>query len=278
MQPALVRPAPSPGPAYVLGSLSAHRNIVRQMARRDMIERYRGSMLGFAWSLFNPLLMLAVYTLVFSVVFQSRWPGSSGTSVEYALNVFAGLIVFTIFSESVSRAPTLVVGNANLVKKVVFPLEVLPWVTLASSLFHALVSYVVLLVFVAVVQRTLPVTAILFPLVVLPVVLLALGISWFLASLGVFFRDATHTVALLVAVLMFVSPIFYPISAVPQDLRWLFVLNPLAHSIADGRAVAIAGTLPDAGAWAVQLGVSALAAWAGLWWFMRTKHTFADVL
>jgi lipopolysaccharide transport system permease protein len=278
MQPALVRPAPSPSPAYVVRSLTTHRNIVRQMARRDMIERYRGSMLGFMWSLFNPLLMLCVYTLVFSVVFQSRWPGSGGTSAEYALNVFAGLIVFTIFSESVSRAPSLVLGNANLVKKVVFPLEVLPWVTLASSLFHALVSYGVLLAFVLVVRGSIPPTAILFPLVVVPVVLLALGISWFLASLGVFFRDTTHTVGLLVAVLMFVSPIFYPISAVPKQLQWLFSLNPLAHSIADGRSVAILGTLPDVGAWAVQLAVSGLVAWAGLWWFMRTKHTFADVL
>ena len=272
------RRGPSTRPGYVLGSLLAHRNIIAQMAKRDMIERYRGSMLGFLWSLFNPLVMLAIYTFVFSVVFKSRWPGSSGSSAEYAVNAFAGMIVFTIFSESVSRAPTLVLGNANLVKKVVFPLEVLPWVTLASSLFHALVSYFVLLAFVVVIQQTVHPTVLLFPLVILPVVLLALGISWFLASIGVFFRDTSHTVALLVAVTMFLSPIFYPLSAVPPHLLWLFKLNPLAQSINDGRAVAILGVMPDIGHYAVMLVVSAVVAWVGLWWFVRTKHAFADVL
>jgi lipopolysaccharide transport system permease protein len=265
-------------PAYVLGSLREHWQIVRQMAKRDMIERYRGSLLGFTWSLFNPLLMLVVYTFVFSVVFRARWPGSDGSSIEYAINAFAGLIVFTIFSESVSRAPTLVVGNANLVKKVVFPLEVLPWVTLASSLFHALVSYLVLLGFVLAVHRGLHPTIVLFPLVIVPVVFLSLGLSWFLASMGVFFRDATHTVGLLVAVLMFLSPIFYPVSAVPHELRWFFDLNPLARAIDDGRMVAIQGTLPQLGPWLVLVLASSLVAWAGLWWFVRTKHAFADVV
>jgi lipopolysaccharide transport system permease protein len=278
MTPSLVGPARSPRPGYVLGSLREHRNIVMQMAKRDMIERYRGSVFGFLWSLFNPLLMLAVYTFVFSVVFKSSWPGSGGGSAEYAVNAFAGMIVFTIFSESVARAPTLVVGNANLVKKVVFPLEVLPWVTLASSLFHAFVSYLVLLGFVVAIQHTVHPTALLFPLVIVPVIFLALGISWFLASIGVFFRDTSHTVALLIAVMMFFSPIFYPLSAVPKDLLWLFGLNPLVHPINDGRAVAILGVVPDVGAWLLLLAVSVAIAWAGLWWFVRTKHTFADVL
>jgi lipopolysaccharide transport system permease protein len=278
MTPYSARRGQSISPAYVLGSLHAYRNIIAQMAKRDMIERYRGSMLGFLWSLFNPLVMLAIYTFVFSVVFKSRWPGSSGSSAEYAVNAFAGMIVFTIFSESVSRAPTLVLGNANLVKKVVFPLEVLPWVTLASSLFHAFISYLVLLAFVVVIQQTVHPTVLLFPLVIVPVILLALGISWFLASIGVFFRDTSHTVALLVAVTMFLSPIFYPLSAVPPHLLWLFKLNPLAQSIDDGRAVAILGVVPDLGHYAVMLVVSAVIAWVGLWWFVRTKHAFADVL
>lgn len=248
------------------------------MAKRDMIERYRGSVFGFMWSLFNPLLMLAVYTFVFTVVFRSKWPNSGGTNAEYAINAFAGMIVFTIFSESVARAPSLVVQNANLVKRVVFPLEVLPWVTLASSLFHAAVSYGVLLAFVVGVHRAIHPTAILFPLVIVPVILLSLGISWFLSSIGVFFRDTTHTVALVVSALMFVSPIFYPLSAVPQDLAWIFALNPLAHAIGDARSVAILGTVPDLADYALLCLVSLAVAWGGLWWFMRTKHTFADVL
>jgi lipopolysaccharide transport system permease protein len=249
-----------------------------QMARRDMIERYRGSMFGFMWSLFNPLVMLAVYTFVFSVVFQLRWPGSTGSKAEYATYAFAGMIVFQIFSESASRAPTLVLGNANLVKKVVFPLEVLPWVVLASSLFHAFVSYLVLLGFVAVIFGKVHLTAILFPLVIVPVVLFSLGVAWFLASIGVFFRDTNHTVTLVVAILMFFSPIFYPLSAIPKDLLWLFSFNPMVQPIMDARLVAITGQLPDLVPFGLQLGASAVVAYLGLWWFMRSKHAFADVL
>jgi lipopolysaccharide transport system permease protein len=151
-------------------------------------------------------------------------------------------------------------------------------VTLASSLFHGLVNYVVLLVFVLFIQGSLSPTVILFPLVVVPVALLALGLGWFLSSIGVFFRDMSHTVALLVSVWMFVSPIFYPFSAIPAEIRWVFELNPLAPLIEDGRSVALLGIVPELGGYLWVCGLSAAVAWAGLWWFMRTKHTFADVL
>jgi lipopolysaccharide transport system permease protein len=265
-------------PAQVFRTLRAHRQIIFQMAKRDMIDRYRGSMLGFLWSVLNPVLMLTVYTFVFTGVFHSRWPNSSGRSSEFALNVFAGMIVFTIFSDCISRAPTLVLQSPNLVKKVVFPLEVLPWVTLTSSLFHALVSYLVLLAFVIGVTGSVHATALLFPLAVLPVALLALGMSWFLASLGVFFRDASHTVGILVMAIMFVSPIFYPVSAVPESVRWIFQLSPLARSIEDSRAVVIQGHVPNLTGFGVDLLIAYVVAWAGLWWFVRTKHAFADVL
>lgn len=265
-------------PSYVIGSLRDHKAIVFQMARRDMIERYRGSVFGFLWSLFNPLLMLLVYTFVFSVVFRAKWPGSGGGSVEYAVNAFVGMIVFSLFSESLARAPSLVLQNANLVKKVVFPLEVLPWVTLASSLFHALVNYLVLLAFMLILKGSLPLTVVLFPLVMVPVALLALGLSWLLSSIGVFFRDMTHTVALLVSVWMFASPIFYPLSAIPVEIRRFFELNPLAPLIEGGRSVALLGVIPELGGFLWVCALSAAVAWGGLWWFMRTKHTFADVL
>jgi len=265
-------------PAYVVGSLRNHRAIVLQMAKRDMIERYRGSIFGFLWSLFNPILMLLVYTVVFSVVFRAKWPGSGGGNAEYAVNAFVGMIVFTLFAESLSRAPSLVLQNANLVKKVVFPLEVLPWVTLASSLFQALVNYAVLLIFVLLLKGTLPPTVVLFPFVVLPVALFALGLSWFLSSIGVFFRDMSHTVALLVSVWMFVSPIFYPLSAVPEGLRQLFELNPLAVLIEGARSVTLHGVVPELSGFLWVCALCAVTAWGGLWWFMRTKHTFADVL
>jgi lipopolysaccharide transport system permease protein len=262
---------------HVLGSLLAYRPLVLQMARRDVLDRYRGSILGFLWSIFNPMFMLLIYTFVFAVVMRATWPGTSGGSLEYAMNVFAGLIVFSFFSEVVSRAPTLVVGNANLVKKVVFPLEVLPWVMLASSLFHAAMSFLVLLMFVFVVKGSLPVTILLFPLVLVPVALLALGLAWALSSLGVFFRDMSHTVGLLMAAWMFMSPIFYPLATVPEPARRWLMLNPLARPIEDARLL-MHGMLPEPVGYVLLVAGSLLAAWVGIAWFMRTKHAFADVL
>lgn len=279
MSPIPVRAAPSlVSPWGVVRTLSSHRRVIYQMARRDMIERYRGSLFGFLWSVLNPLLLLAVYTFVFTVVFKAKWPGSAGGSADFAVNAFAGILVFTIFAESASRAPTLVVGNANLVKKVVFPLEVLPWVPLASSLFHAGVSFLVLVAFTAIATGTVRPTAILFPLAIVPVLLLALGMSWLLASLGVFFRDASHTVGLLVTVLMFASPVFYPITSIPEGLREIFALSPIARSIEDCRLLVIQGVVPDLTGFAAHTLVAALVAWAGLAWFLKTKHAFADVL
>jgi len=266
------------GPQYVPGSLARHWGLVKQMARRDIVDRYRGSMLGLLWSFFNPVAMLLIYTFVFSYVLGTSWPGSEGGAIAYALNLFAGLTVYSLFSESVTRAPSLIVSNANLVKKVVFPLEILPWVTMASSAFHALVSYAVLLLFVVVVTKTLHPAAFLVPLLVLPVMLLGLGFSWFLASMGVFLRDLPHTVGLAVMALMFVSPVFYPLGAVPEAARKILALNPLAPLIEQARAMAVLGTFPDAAHWLVLLIGSFVVAWAGLAWFMRTKHAFADVV
>lgn len=262
----------------MFGSLWGNRRLVLQMARRDLVERYRGSVFGFLWSLFNPILMLAVFTFVFTVVFRARWPATGGTNAEFAVNAFVGLIVYGLFAESVGRAPSLVLQNAHLVKKVVFPLEVLPWVSMASSVFHAAVSFVVLVAFTVVVTGAPRATSLLLPLVVVPVILLSLGLSWFLASIGVFLRDASHTVPLLITALMFVSPIFYPLSSVPENVRWILALNPLAGAMEDSRAVALGGVIPDPTGYILLLVGSAAVAWGGLWWFMRTKHTFADVL
>lgn len=274
--PAALRPPI--GPFAVARTLIEHRALVSRMARREIVDRYRGSVLGLLWSFFHPVAMLLIYTFVFSFVLGAAWPGSGGGSIAYALNLFAGLIVYSLFAESVTRAPSLIVDNRNLVKKVVFPLEVLPWVSMLSSAFHALVSYGVLLAFLAIATRTLPPAAFLVPVLVVPVMLLGLGMSWFLASMGVFLRDLTHTVGLAVTALMFLSPVFYPLGAIPEEPRRILALNPLAPLIEQARAMAVLGTFPDATHWLVLLGATFLVAWAGLWWFMRTKHAFADVV
>jgi lipopolysaccharide transport system permease protein len=223
--------------------------------------------------------MLVVYTFVFSVIFKARWSEGSGDSkVEFAIILFTGLIVFSLFSECMNRAPGLVLNNVNYVKKVVFPLEILPLIAFCSALFHFAVSLAVLIAFVTVVQRGLHWTVLLLPLVMLPLVLLTLGLSWLLASLGVYLRDVGQSVGVLIAVLMFVSPIFYPVSAVPEEFRGLLRWNPLTPTIEQARDVVIFGRLPDWWAMAKMTVIGALIAWSGLAWFQRTRTGFADVL
>lgn len=250
------------------------------MVRREVIGRYRGSMLGLLWSFVNPVLMLAVYTFIFSVVFKARWGAGDGTgsNLEFAVILFAGLIVFNLFSECLSRAPGLILSNVNYVKKVIFPLEILPLVSLGSALFHAAASLFVLVLFLTFSDLRLVWTVALFPLVLLPLLPLILGLSWLLASLGVFLRDVGQLVGLILTALMFLSPIFYPVSALPESVRDFIFLNPLSFIIEQSRSVLIFGQLPD---WAGLAGYAAIAmlfALAGRFWFEKTRKGFPDVM
>ncbi len=259
-------------------SLWRNRSLALQMSRREIVGRYRGSFLGMLWSFFNPVLMLAVYTFVFSIVFEARWGARGGSDkFEFALVLFVGLIVFNLFSECVTRAPGLVLSNTNYVKKVIFPLEILPWVSLGASLFHAIISLAVLLVFLAFVG-TVPATFLLLPLVIAPLLVLVMGLSWLLASIGVFIRDIGQFIGMVTTVLMFMSPIFYPASALPESVRSYLFLNPLTFIIEQSREVVIWGNLPDWSGLAVYMGFALLTAWAGLFWFQKTRKGFADVL
>lgn len=234
--------------------------------------------MGVMWSFLHPLLMLAVYTFVFSVVFKSRWPGGSGNRVEFALMLFTGLVVFSVFSECINRAPNLVLGNVNYVKKVVFPLEVLPIVSMLSALFHAAVSLSVWYVFHLLYFGLPPVTGLLLPLVLLPLILFTLGVSWFLASLGVYVRDVAQVVGIVTTVLLFLSPVFYSVGVLPTHLQTLMHLNPLTDVIEQARAVLVAGAGLDVQRWLVSVAIGLLVAWAGLAWFRATRRGFADVL
>lgn len=271
----------SNGTQSFLAGLWARRGLVAQLVRREVVGRYRGSFLGLLWSFVTPVLMLAVYTFVFSLVFKARWtPGAddSHDQYEFALVLFAGLIVFNLFAECISRAPGLILSNVNYVKKVIFPLEILPVVSMGSALFHAAISLAVLLAFLLLLGKSLPATLLLLPLILLPLLLLTLGLSWLLASVGVFIRDVSQFVGMLVTVLMFMSPIFYPASALPEEVReWLF-LNPLTFVIEQTRDVLIWGRAPDWRNLALYYGAAIATAWGGLWWFQKTRKGFADVL
>lgn len=255
-----------------------NRNLIIALIKRDVIGRYRGSFLGILWSFFNPLLMLAVYTFVFSVVFKSRWNVEGDSKTEFALILFAGLIVFNLFSESVTRAPGLILSNVNYVKRVVFPLEILPWVTMGSAVFHSLVSWSVWLLAYLVFYGMPHITILFLPLVMLPLVLLTIGVMWWLASLGVYLRDISQLVGVFVTILMFLSPIFYPVSALPEWFRSVVIINPLTTVVEQVRDVVFWGNYPNLANLAVSLTISAIVAWLGFFWFQKTRRGFADVI
>jgi len=255
-----------------------HRALLRALTRREIESRYRGSALGFLWSFATPLLMLAVYTFVFSVIFQVKWGASTAGHGEFALVAFAGLLLFSLFSDCVGRAPGLVIGQANIVKKVVFPVEILAAVTLAGALFQFAIGTLVLLVIGALLGFLPGPSLIALPLIVAPLALATLGLTWGLSAVGVYFRDLGQVIGLLVTLMLFMIPIFYPPSAVPAAYRPFIDNNPLAVLIEQARNVLIWGRWPDwtALAWTGALGW--LLAWLGYLLFMKLRRGFSDVL
>lgn len=265
-------------PINILIGLNQHWDLIFKMTKRNVVGRYRGSLMGIVWSLLNPILMLTVYTLVFSVVFKVRWGGNEQSNLDFASFLFAGMIIHSLFSECLVRSPSLITGNIQYVKKVVFPLEVLAWVTVLSALFHALVSSLIFVIFLLIFKSTIHWTVLLAPVVVFPLLMLSVGASWFLASLGVFIKDIAQIVGILSTVLFFVSPILYPVEALPEDLRALAYINPLTLVIEQYRDVLLLGHMPSWWDWVVYLLASLVLAWLGLVWFQKTRRIFPDVL
>jgi lipopolysaccharide transport system permease protein len=224
-------------------------------------------------------MMLAVYTFVFSVVFKTRWGSGPGTErAQFALLLFAGLITFQIFSEALNRAPTLILSNTNYVRRIIFPLEIMPWVSLGSTMFHSSISVGVLILFFALVHQYIPWTVILLPLVWLPLLFFTLGLSWFLASTGVFVRDIGQVVGIVTTAMLFLSPVFYPIAAIPEEYRPWLHLNPLTFILEQVRNVVIWGAQPDWTGWLLYLFGSFVIGALGFAWFQKTRRGFADVV
>ena len=266
--------------AALVKSLWRNRQLIVQMTKREVVGRYKGSAMGLAWSFFNPVFMLAVYTFVFSEIFKLRWGGIGGddSKIQFALVLFVGMIVLSLFAEVLNRAPGLILSNVNYVKKVVFPLDILPVIAMGAALFHSFISLGVLLTAFALFNGYLHWTTIFIPLVLLPLVILALGLSWMLASLGVFLRDVGQTIGIITTVLMFLSPVFYPVTAVPERFRPYIMANPLTFIIEQAREVLIWGHLPDWAGLGIYTLAAAVIAWVGYAWFQKTRKGFADVL
>ncbi len=260
-------------------SLLQNRQLIVQMIRQEVMGRYKGSVLGLVWSFLNPVFMLVVYTFVFSVVFKARWGiGGEESKTQFAVVLFVGMIVHGLFAEVLNRAPSLILSNVNYVKKVVFPLDILPVIAMSAALFHTVISLVVLLTAFVVFNGYLHWTAVLTPFVLLPLVILTLGLSWMLASLGVFLRDVGQTIGIITTVMLFLAPVFYPVTMLPEELRPWLMANPLTFIIEQAREVLIWGHSPDWTGLGIYTLVAIVVAWAGYAWFQKTRKGFADVL
>lgn len=254
------------------------RTLLLSLIRREISGRYRGSALGTLWALLTPLFMLAIYTFLFGTVLRIRWGGQQDSTADFAIILFAGLIVFHFFSEVVTRAPTLILGNVSFVKKIVFPLQILPVVALGTALFHMGLSLAVLQVFFVYLHGGIHFTVLLVPVTIAPLALLLLGLSWFLAALGVYMRDVNQILGPVMTALMFVSPIFVPAASMPEHVRAFVFLNPVTIPVESLRDVVIFGHAPNWIALAVYTIVAALIAALGYFFFQKTRKGFADVL
>jgi len=278
-------PAPGFAPAIrpwrgALALLGRHRLIAR-FAGRELLAQSRGSALGWLWELLNPVATVLVFTFVFSVVLQVRWEaaGLAGDTAAFVLMMLAALVPFTIFSDTLARAPTLLTRQPTLVTKVMFPIEILPVSTMLVTMVPAGVLALGVIAIHAASARTISVTIWLFPLAILPTLLLTLGFAWMLAALGVFLRDIGPLVQIVVGrLLFFLTPIFYPASAVPESFRIILQLNPLTYFVEDARRTLVLGESIDWASYAVLLPIALIVAAFGHAVFIKGKRSYADVL
>lgn len=262
----------------MVASFWKNRQLIRALVRRDIAGRYKGSFIGLFWALLNPIVMLLMYTFVFGIMFSSKWDGGHGSQSEFALILFLGLILFNIFSECATKSTSVILLNSNYVKKVVFPLEILPVVILGSALFHALISFLIWMVFAALVFGGPDISILLMPFFMAPLLLFCLGLGWLFSSLGVYMRDIGQIVGVFVTGAMFLSPIFYPISALPEKFRFLFQLNPITIPVEQIRLLIIWKKIPEMEPYILGLLGSLLFCYLSFFWFQKTRKGFSDVI
>lgn len=260
--------------------VASNRDLIIQMLLRNLAARYRGSALGGAWSFAQPLLMLGVYTFVFGIVFKARWGGEQfgDSRSAFPLIMFCGMAVFNIFTESVNNSTAAVAGNPGFVKKVIFPLEILPLCNVLTSLIFGLVWFALLFMGAVLLLGSGSWTMLFLPVMLLPLLLISCGLSFLVASLGVYLRDIQQIVSIVTQVLFFMTPIFYPIELVPERIRWVLQANPLSILVEQTRRVFLFNQLPEVLPMLEVFGVSVVIFQLGLLWFSKTKKGFADVL
>lgn len=258
-----------------------HRHLIWQLSKREIVGRYRGSFMGVFWSFFNPLLLLAVYTFVFSVVFQARFSSANMLhegKMTYALIIFSGITVFGLLSECLNRAPTLIISHVNFVKKVIFPLEILPCTLLLSAFFHMLISLGILLVFNTLINGMFPWTIVFLPLILLPFFLLVLAFTFFISATGVFLRDLGQFMGLLITVVLFLSPVFYSRSSLPVSLQPWLLMNPITFIVEQVQNILFYQKMLDGVGLMIYYLVSIFIFCLSILWFQKTRKAFGDML
>jgi lipopolysaccharide transport system permease protein len=260
-----------------LKELPRHFDLISSLARREINVRYKGSVLGILWAVLTPVVTIATFTLIFAGIFGARF-GTNGSGWEFALYLFCGVLPWTAFQEAVQLSSQKIVSQANLVKRVVFPLEILPVAQTLASLATQLFGTVALLVMALIIQRTVRPTVLWLPVLLVPQLLATFGASWLVASLGVFLRDIVQGIALLLMVWMYLTPIIYPESIVPERFRPLINANPFTHLVRSYRNIMLEGTMPDWRGLLYFTGFALITFIFGYWWFARTRKNFADVI
>lgn len=248
------------------------------LVKTDIARRYQGSVLGLLWALLVPLIMLTIYTVIFSEIFSAKWNVETGNKFEFAMMLFCGLSLYNMFADVLGRSVGLIEQNQNYVKKVVFPIEILPAVITASALFNCLISFLILIFANAVINSGFFITALQAPLVLLPHIAFCMGIAYLFSAISVYLKDMANLVGILTTVCMYISPVFFPLSAVPESFRFLMMLNPMTYTIENMRNVIIYGQSINLGYFAISIGAAILFFLIGRWIFMRAKTGFADLL
>lgn len=259
-------------------ALGAHAGLTRELVLRDILGRYRGATFGLLWSLLGPLLMLVVYTVAFGQILGSRWNQTANTEAPFGVVLFLGIMVHGFFAECLSRSPRLMIDNSNYVKRVVFPLHILPWTVMLSASFHLLANTVVFAVLAKILAGTFSPYIVLVPVVMLPLALLSVAVGWVASSLGVYLRDISQAIPVIVTALLFLSSAIVPVESLSENYQLVFQLNPLTFFIDEVREVALWGRPPDWVGLAWRGAASVVVLYAAYAWFRATSRGFADVL
>ena len=260
-----------------LWQLPARGELIFSFAKRELLGRYKGSVLGLAWAVLTPVVMIAIFTIIFAGMFGARF-GASDSHWDYAIYLFCGLLPWSMFQDSVQQSAHTIVSHSNLVKRVVFPLETLPAAQVLAALCNQLFATIALLVATLIIRQRFELTAFWLPVLLVPQLLFALGSAWLIASLGVFLRDITQGITLLLMAWMYLTPIIYPEAIVPERFTTFISINPFTSLVRSYRHIFLEGAAPD---WSGMAYFSAFAVVIfvfGYWWFARTRKNFADVV